>query len=53
MIIDLGSIPIVRLLVANGADINATNDEKETPLHKAAENGTRFDFHHFYQIVIS
>ena len=31
---------MVKLLVENGANINVTDDDAETPLHVAAEDGT-------------
>jgi len=35
----IGSLPITKLLLSRGADINATNTELNTPLHAAIQNG--------------
>lgn len=37
----LGNEKVVELLIENGANIAALNDEKETPLHWAAFNRKR------------
>lgn len=36
---NLGEEKIAELLLSNGSNPNATNQDKETPLHLAAENG--------------
>ena len=35
-----GSFEMVKLLIANGADINAKNDDEWTPLHIASRYGS-------------
>lgn len=37
--LNLGETRIAELLLSNGSNPNATNREKETPLHLAAEKG--------------
>lgn len=37
-----GNTDICKMLLYNGADINATTNGKATPLHKAAAAGTYF-----------
>lgn len=38
--IHLGWENITELLLKNGANVNAEDDKKQTPLHRAAENGS-------------
>lgn len=39
LIVNLGYLGIVKALIYNGADINAVNIKKVTPLHYAAQKG--------------
>lgn len=39
----LGAEKIVNLLIESGININATDDQNATALHKVAENGKYFD----------
>ncbi|OHT12473.1 hypothetical protein TRFO_17616 [Tritrichomonas foetus] len=34
-----GFADVAKLLIDNGADVNATDNQKQTPLHSAAEDG--------------
>ena len=35
----IGSVDVTKLLLENGADVNAVREEKSTPLHLTAEYG--------------
>lgn len=43
----LGDIEITKMLIENGAEVNAKDENDRTPLHWAAENGKE----HCYQSV--